>query len=990
MNKLNNSSDDLPLTDEPQYFTKMLSSNSHLSEDGKSNERQSNLQGDWEQISDILLSASYSKSLLLDPNSANISRSSTAKQNKEFIENVLNFDGVQYNSEALGKNKQIPFDSKLFTPSGRITVQHTTLNATQNHNGNSAVHHSALQFDPLNYNHAEDTEVETLTLNESNIFRESPLFIRNKFTGRFAKDRWINSIKTLKQNNCLASTSNANSAVQSFEQPAITEEGLQFSQQDSKRNENGIRCGRPKFVPEVMEDFYSTPSNAPQWGNADAVVINNSQKKLEEKAKQPDTRGKLSSMFMMLGTRSKAIADSPKEGNQPLPLQVEDLRCKDPSATTNMFQRRPSSDLVQMQLREISESNLEDQPDIKIEEKDAAAEAEEEGIAPLRTLVVQENVNRAQWMKFLPDHVRHMPLQRLFIPGERALSKTFMKLVPDLAKHVDAITASNGVWRAADHRDHRLYCLATPVNTSATPAIPENTSATPANTPATPATPAAPANTSATPTTPANTSATPATPATPAKTSATPANTSTTSPMLLEVMVHCPVPVREPSAAGTRAISCRYVSHQLPVREPSAAGTRPISCRYASHQLPVRELSAAGSHDSCTANLRWGDLGPDVSQSVRRLSAVAPCIAKSAFMRWSVTQRTQLTQQLSNGVRYFDLRVMEREGRFYFVHGLFGDDMQIVLEEISSFLWTQPSEVVLLDFQHLYEFSPAHHRGLVATIEQAFRGALCPVMPLHNLTLHQLNQNHYQVLVFYRSDAVNNFEQNFLWTGFVIPNPWPRTTNVDEMLEFLAAQLDDRNPDIFHVTHCRKTAVGENCEETVVGENCGETAVGIVVGENCEETALGDNWGETAVGKQLWGTNREETAVGDNCGKTAVGKQQLGNSCGEQLWGTAVESQLLETNRVVVMKVWHFQEFYQLCVLTPSTSAFMLRNLCSTLEAKMALPANRAVLDHLPLLADRKGGCNVVMVDFVDFEDYAVPRAVIQLNFSHYDLPHEQ
>lgn len=37
-------------------------------------------------------------------------------------------------------------------------------------------------------------------------------------------------------------------------------------------------------------------------------------------------------------------------------------------------------------------------------------------------------------------------------------------------------------------------------------------------------------------------------------------------------------------------------------------------------------------------------------------------------------------------VRYFDIRVAVRRSRFYFVHGLFGDDLEPILSEVYIYI----------------------------------------------------------------------------------------------------------------------------------------------------------------------------------------------------------------------------------------------------------------------------------------------------------------
>lgn len=56
-----------------------------------------------------------------------------------------------------------------------------------------------------------------------------------------------------------------------------------------------------------------------------------------------------------------------------------------------------------------------------------------------------------------------------------------------------------------------------------------------------------------------------------------------------------------------------------------------------------------------------------------------------------------------------------------------------------------------------------------------------------------------QVLVFYRNQAANS-GVSWLWPSGYLPNPWPDTTSVPEMLQFLEEHLTLRNSHRFFVT----------------------------------------------------------------------------------------------------------------------------------------------------------------------------------------------
>ena len=67
-----------------------------------------------------------------------------------------------------------------------------------------------------------------------------------------------------------------------------------------------------------------------------------------------------------------------------------------------------------------------------------------------------------------------------------------------------------------------------------------------------------------------------------------------------------------------------------------------------------------------------------------------------------------LKYQLESGIRNFDVRLdavdEKGEREFRILHCLLGSRVTELLVEIKKFLIQNPTEVLLLDFQHLYQF----------------------------------------------------------------------------------------------------------------------------------------------------------------------------------------------------------------------------------------------------------------------------------------------
>nr|CAD7448405.1 unnamed protein product [Timema bartmani] len=211
-----------------------------------------------------------------------------------------------------------------------------------------------------------------------------------------------------------------------------------------------------------------------------------------------------------------------------------------------------------------------------------------------------------------------------------------------------------------------------------------------------------------------------------------------------------------------------------------------------------------GSHDSGSYSLtRNSPISPDSLPLVRSLGRLFGPLVKRCVYHWSVTQHLTLTQQLQHGIRYFDLRVSSKplSKDLYVVHGLYGDPIKAILDQVDIFLLNHPDEIVVLDFQHFYTLTDLDHSSLMTLIGHLFGARLCPMLRnLEMVTLNYMRSRGYQVIVIYRHEAARG-DLNFWFSG-AWPTPWPNTTSVSAMLTFLDHRLATRPPNSGFVTQC--------------------------------------------------------------------------------------------------------------------------------------------------------------------------------------------
>lgn len=227
---------------------------------------------------------------------------------------------------------------------------------------------------------------------------------------------------------------------------------------------------------------------------------------------------------------------------------------------------------------------------------------------------------------------------------------------------------------------------------------------------------------------------------------------------------------------------------------------------------PLSKISIPGTHDSFTYSLnRNSPVGPDEPRWVRRISQVFGCLSKWIIYRWAKCQKSDCLQQLQMGIRYFDFRLAKFRGKgknknkhdssvsFRIIHALFGEEIENILSDINSFLNQHPGEVVILDFQHLYDFKEEDHDVLVSLLKTTFGPKKLSTWQA-NTPMYSLNEMlalGQRVVVVYPALGGT---QPFLWPRTLCQNPWPHTTKVRVLRDVLTQDLDMRDPNSLFVT----------------------------------------------------------------------------------------------------------------------------------------------------------------------------------------------
>lgn len=152
--------------------------------------------------------------------------------------------------------------------------------------------------------------------------------------------------------------------------------------------------------------------------------------------------------------------------------------------------------------------------------------------------------------------------------------------------------------------------------------------------------------------------------------------------------------------------------------------------------------------------------------------------------------------------RYLDLRICmnSKDNNFYFVHGLFCEEISEPFKQIRRFLDEHPKEFLILDCQHFYNFSNGDYGRLEQIISKIFGTILyCPNDgSLENLSLSNARTLNKQLLVIYRNSIV----PAQFWASDLWPTPWPNQFKIKKLKNYLESSLNYRSPTTGYVTQC--------------------------------------------------------------------------------------------------------------------------------------------------------------------------------------------
>ncbi|KAM3725868.1 PI-PLC X domain-containing protein [Dirofilaria immitis] len=210
---------------------------------------------------------------------------------------------------------------------------------------------------------------------------------------------------------------------------------------------------------------------------------------------------------------------------------------------------------------------------------------------------------------------------------------------------------------------------------------------------------------------------------------------------------------------------------------------------------PLVCLAIPGSHDSFTHVLF--DKYPVANDEGRFIREIGRFRMVRRFIRrWATTQRFSVTKQLYAGVRYFDIRLTvplsTKLDGVRVLHALYGNCIEQLLIYINIFLNTHSREIVILDFNHLYNFNSSEYIKFLEMVENVFGKKLClRGGDITKISLAHMWQLGYQVIAVSAAETTTHRSSCWIWDSSCLVSPYANVSRNDKLFKFLNRTLQD-------------------------------------------------------------------------------------------------------------------------------------------------------------------------------------------------------
>ena len=79
------------------------------------------------------------------------------------------------------------------------------------------------------------------------------------------------------------------------------------------------------------------------------------------------------------------------------------------------------------------------------------------------------------------------------------------------------------------------------------------------------------------------------------------------------------------------------------------------------------------------------------------------------------------------------------------MHGLYGSKTENIIQDINHFLEAHPKDIVLLDFNHVYDMTEFSHKQLMSQILEVLGYKMCPFLDADSIRRNTILENNLKV-----------------------------------------------------------------------------------------------------------------------------------------------------------------------------------------------------------------------------------------------------
>jgi len=170
---------------------------------------------------------------------------------------------------------------------------------------------------------------------------------------------------------------------------------------------------------------------------------------------------------------------------------------------------------------------------------------------------------------------------------------------------------------------------------------------------------------------------------------------------------------------------------------------------------------------------------------------IGKTIAKNLCRDWSSCQSSSISQQLMDGVRYLDFRVIRTSGlHFEVCHSIGYGALIPLLDEVKAFIHKNPKELVFLHIQKINNCNAAQERSLASTLVSKFKDKIVsPKKFSLDSRLKDIWELKKGIIIYFQKPSAVQTYPEYLWNNNSVSNRWFNKSKIGELCAAIAGEL---------------------------------------------------------------------------------------------------------------------------------------------------------------------------------------------------------